>query len=89
MTLISVVVPVYHNAASLRDVVERFQKVADQEPEDFEFIFVDDGSRDESFQVMTELTEHDSRVRAIKLVRNFGSNAASSAGIAYAKGDAR
>ncbi len=88
MTLISVVVPVYHNAASLRDVVERFQKVADQEPENFEFIFVDDGSRDESFQVMTELTEFDSRVRAIKLVRNFGSNAASSAGIAYAKGDA-
>jgi len=88
MTLVSVVVPVYHNAASLRDVVERFQKVADQEPEDFEFIFVDDGSRDESFRVMTELTELDSRVRAIKLVRNFGSNAASSAGIAYARGDA-
>ncbi len=88
MTLISVVVPVYHNAASLRDVVERFQKVADQEPEEFEFIFVDDGSRDNSFQVMMELTEFDSRVRAIKLVRNFGSNAAASAGIAYARGDA-
>jgi len=88
MPLISVVVPVYYNATSLRDVVDRFQKVADQEPEDFEFIFVDDGSRDASFQVMTELTELDSRVRAIKLVRNFGSNAASSAGIAYAQGDA-
>lgn len=88
MALISVVVPVFHNAASLRDVVERFQKVAEQEPEDFEFIFVDDGSRDDSFKVMTELTELDSRVRAIKLVRNFGSNAACSAGIAYAQGDA-
>ncbi len=88
MKLVTIVVPVYHNAKSLRDVLTRFQQVADGEPEDFEFIFVDDGSRDDSFRVLEELARRDSRVRAVKLVRNFGSNAASSAGIAHAQGDA-
>lgn len=87
--LISLVVPVYHNAASLPDLLAKFQDLALQNPgEDFEFVFVDDGSLDRSFAVLTELSEHESRMRIIKLSRNFGSNAALLAGLGHAHGDA-
>lgn len=88
MRLVSIVVPVYHNAKSLSDLLDRLQALAAREPEEFEFILVDDGSRDSSYAVMRELAEQDARVRAVKLTRNFGSHAASSAGIYCARGDA-
>lgn len=88
MSLVSVVVPVYHNAKSLRDLHSRFQQIAQQAPVEFEFLYVDDGSRDESFEVMRDLVRQDSRVRAIRLVRNFGADAASAAGFSVARGDA-
>ncbi|MBI5031827.1 MAG: glycosyltransferase [Chloroflexi bacterium] len=86
---ISVVVPVYYNAASLPLLHERLAKVAAQIAySEFEFIFVDDGSGDDSFEVLRNLTETDSRVKAIRLVRNSGSNPAILAGLAHAQGDA-
>ncbi len=88
MPTVSVVVPVYHNAASLPHLLTRLQRVAEQQCEAFEFVFVDDGSRDQSFEVLQSLAEQDPRVRAIKLTRNFGANAASSAGVSQARGDA-
>lgn len=88
MRCISIVVPVYHNAPSLPELLRRFQKIADENPEEFEFVFVDDGSRDNSFAVLEELASEDPRVKAIRLARNFGSHAASAAGIAHTRGDA-
>ena len=88
MKRISIVVPVFHNAASLPDLLRRFQGIAERNPELFEFVLVDDGSRDNSFAVMQSLAAQDPRVKAIKLTRNFGSNAACSAGFSYAQGDA-
>jgi dolichol-phosphate mannosyltransferase len=88
MALISVVVPVYHNASSLPDLTRRLEHIARVEPEEFEFIFVDDGSRDDSFAVMQRLANQNPRVRAVKLSRNFGSTAACSAGIYCSRGDA-
>lgn len=85
---ITIVVPVYHNAGSLRDLMARFRAVAERNEEEFEFIFVDDGSRDDSYRVLEELAGQDPRVRAIRLARNFGANAASAAGISQATGDA-
>ncbi|MBX7168176.1 MAG: glycosyltransferase family 2 protein [Pirellulales bacterium] len=88
MRTVSVIVPVYHNAESLPVLLRRLQSMADKEPEQFEFIFVDDGSHhDNSFPVLEELAQTDPRIKALRLARNFGSNAASSAGIAYARGD--
>jgi len=89
MSLFSIVVPVYHNAPSLPDLLVEIQKVADKNPaDDFEFIFVDDGSGDSSFDVLNQLAETESRMRVIKLSRNFGSNPAIMAGLSQAKGDA-
>lgn len=88
MSLVSIVVPVYHNATSLPDLLERFQALAERNQGDrFEFVFVDDGSRDNSFEVLGGLARTDGRVRVVKLSRNFGSNPALLAGLDQARGD--
>src|SRR5262245_37752613 len=89
MSLVSIVVPVYQNAASLPDLMARFRRVADECPGDiFEFVFVDDGSTDASFAILSGLAREDPRVRVLKLARNFGSSAAILAGLGQTRGDA-
>lgn len=89
MQKISVVVPVYYNEGSLALLHQRLSDCATVQGEfAFEFIFVDDGSGDRSFQVLQEISRKDTRVKVIKLVRNFGSTNAQLAGIGYATGDA-
>jgi dolichol-phosphate mannosyltransferase len=89
MSLISIVVPVYHNAASLPDLLKAFQVLADQNADDtFEFVFVDDGSRDDSYVVLRALMVTEPRIKVVKLSRNFGSNPAVMAGLSQARGDA-
>jgi polyisoprenyl-phosphate glycosyltransferase len=86
--LVSVVVPVYFNAPSLPELRRRLAVVAERLEEfDFEFVFVDDGSEDESFAVLSGLTAVDRRVRVLRLSRNYGSNTAILAGLTYARGD--
>ncbi len=88
MTTVSIVVPVYHNAASLPDLLARFQALASNHPQDrFQFVFVDDGSKDHSFAVLHDLARDEPRMRVVKLSRNFGSNAAILAGLEEAGGD--
>lgn len=89
MSLISIIVPVFNNAASLPDLLERFQALAAKNANDqFEFIFVDDGSVDNSFSVLESLFHQESRLQIVKLSRNFGSNAALLAGLGHTRGDA-
>jgi dolichol-phosphate mannosyltransferase len=88
MSRVSVVVPVYYNEESLAPLHERLSKCAEQEAgSTFEFVFVDDGSGDQSFQVLNMLSSRDPRVKVVKLVRNFGSTIAILAGLAHATGD--
>ena len=64
MNRVSIVVPVYHSARSLPELMERLAALADRNRQDeFEFVFVDDGSRDNSFEVLKELLSKDERVR--------------------------
>jgi len=89
VSLISIVIPVYNNASSLADLLERFQVVAAQNQDDaFEFIFVNDGSMDDSVSVLQELLHREARIRVVVLSRNFGSNAAILAGMSQVCGDA-
>lgn len=88
MSFISIIVPVYGNAASLPDLLTRFQALACRNPADqFEFVFVDDGSKDDSFAVLQTLAPTDARIRVLKLSRNFGANPAVLAGLDQARGD--
>lgn len=88
MSLVSIVIPVYNNAASLADLWTRFQELVRANSTDrFEFLFVDDGSFDDSFEFLRSLTEKEEHVCLIKLSRNFGSNAALLAGLEQSHGD--
>ena len=88
MPLISLVVPAYNE----EEVLEAFHREASEEidrlPDDFEFVFVDDGSRDQTAPIMRQLSARDPRVRAVILSRNFGHEAAIEAGLRAARGDA-
>src|SRR5262249_44649095 len=89
MAFVSIVVPVYHNANSLGELLKRFQTLAaGRAGLQFEFVFVDDGSRDDSFEVLSRLAASEPRMRLVKLSRNFGSNAAILAGLVHSRGDA-
>jgi polyisoprenyl-phosphate glycosyltransferase len=88
MARISIVVPVYFNAASLPALADRLGRLADRNrAHRFEFVFVDDGSGDDSFDVLRRLRKKDSRIAVVKLTRNFGSNTAILAGLAHSRGD--
>jgi glycosyltransferase involved in cell wall biosynthesis len=88
--LISVVIPCCNESEVLPETCRRLAEVADRlRPEyEFEFIFVDDGSRDETARVLHELTDANDRVRGLRLSRNFGQQIATTAGLDNASGDA-
>jgi dolichol-phosphate mannosyltransferase len=87
--LLAVVVPVHNEKDNLVRFHEEVSAVMQALGEyDWEFMFVDDGSTDGSFEVIQTLRDLDSRVAAIRFPRNFGSHVAIAAGIDHAKGDA-
>ncbi len=87
--LLAIVVPVFNerdNLARFHDEVSAvMRELGDY---DWEFVFVDDGSRDGSFDVLRMLHERDARVTALRFPRNFGSHVAIAAGIDRSRGDA-
>jgi polyisoprenyl-phosphate glycosyltransferase len=85
--LISIVVPIYNEALNVPVLVAQLGKEADNLAYDFEFVLVDDGSRDESVAVVRELIAREPRIRLIEFARNFGKEPAVAAGIHAAKGD--
>lgn len=88
MELISIIVPCYNEEEVLPLFYREVTRVAGLMPQyDFEFIFVDDGSRDATLSVMKKLAQEDQRVRYVSFSRNFGKEAAMYAGFSYAKGD--
>lgn len=88
MDLISVVVPCYNEQESLPIFYNEVNKVADgMKNVEFEFIFIDDGSKDETLSIAKNLREKDNRVRFISFSRNFGKEAGMLAGLRAAKGD--
>jgi glycosyltransferase involved in cell wall biosynthesis len=86
--LISIVSPVYNESDGIEAFYERLKAVATGLEElDHELIFVDDGSRDESFAKLCRLAERDEHVSVIKFSRNFGHQLAITAGLDHARGD--
>jgi len=87
--LIAIVVPVHNEKDNLAHFREEVSVVMHQLGDyDWEFVFVDDGSTDGSFDAIQTLRDLDPRVTAIRFPRNFGSHVAIAAGIDYSKGDA-
>lgn len=86
--LISVVVPCYNEEAVLPLFYREITRVAGLMPEyKFEFLFVDDGSKDNTLKLVKEMAQQDKRVKYISFSRNFGKESAMYAGFSNAKGD--
>jgi dolichol-phosphate mannosyltransferase len=85
---ITVVIPVYNEERAIREMYERLLKTVSQISENFEFIFVNDGSKDNSLLEILKLVQHDSRVFYINFSRNFGHQIAVTAGLDASKGKA-
>lgn len=87
MAKLSIIIPVYFNEMNLQDLYQDLTDKVFKALEDYEVIFVDDGSQDRSFDIIQAFSIEDKRVRYIKLSRNFGSHAAILAGLAHSTGD--
>jgi len=85
---VSVVIPVFNEEGSLETLYQELVRISSALQDiKFEYIFVDDGSRDTSLSLLKALATDDSRVRVISFLRNFGQTAAISCGIKQAAGD--
>lgn len=85
--LLSIVVSVYNEEAVLRKFFEETGRILADLPWDYELVFVNDGSRDQSLSILKELTARDERVKLVSFSRNFGHEAAMIAGVDYSSGD--
>jgi glycosyltransferase involved in cell wall biosynthesis len=83
---LSVVIPIYNEAPNLEPLLHEVTAALEASGRSFEIILVDDGSRDESFEILRRLQAADARVRVIQFRRNFGQTAAFAAGFAAARG---
>ena len=84
---ISVVVPLYNEAESLPELTDWIRRVMRTNNFSYEIILVDDGSKDDSWKVITGLKESHEEISGIKFRRNYGKSAALNVGFAAAKGD--
>jgi polyisoprenyl-phosphate glycosyltransferase len=82
----SIIVPVYNSEKSLKILYTRLCDVMEMQKSTFEIIFVDDCSRDNAWEVLSELAQKDERVIALQLMRNYGQSAATMCGLRHAKG---
>lgn len=85
--LISFVLPVYNEKANLEEFYQKIVAVMRVQSTAYELVFVDDGSTDGSFDVLSAIYQNDDNVKVVRLRKNFGKSAAYSAGFRYAKGD--
>ncbi|MEO8667448.1 MAG: glycosyltransferase family 2 protein [Bauldia sp.] len=85
---VSIVVPAFAEEGNIEPLAIRIRACMDERPVDYEILFVDDGSRDATWKRIATAAARDKHVRGIRLVRNFGHQAALLAGLAEARGDA-
>lgn len=88
MKLVSIVVPVYNEEDNIRHFYDAICQVMEGSGYDFELMYIDDGSKDRSREILLELEEKDSHVQSIFMARNYGHQAALTCGLDHADGDA-
>ena len=84
---VSVVIPVFNEEPVLKEFYPRLKKEAESWDKSYELLFVDDGSTDNSFELISEWKKVDSAIRVIKFTRNFGQQAAVLAGFRKSRGE--
>ena len=84
---VSVVIPMFNEELVLHEFYPRLKKEAESWGKSYELLFVDDGSTDNSFELMCEWKKKDSNLRIVKFTRNFGQQAAVLAGFRQSRGN--
>lgn len=84
---LSVIIPVFTEAASLEDLYDRLTRVLKMTGRTYELLFVDDGSRDGSMDLLRLFHAQDPNVRVVRFNRNYGQHAAVFAGMQHARGE--
>src|SRR5712671_6450525 len=85
---ISVVVPCFNEQDVIRQTHERLSTALSKTDLEYEIVYVNDGSRDRTLQILRELAAADSHVRVVSFSRNFGHQVAVTAGVDFTSGDA-
>lgn len=87
ISAVSLVIPIYNESANLEKLWQRLRPVAEALSYEWEIIFIDDGSSDDSLAMLSEIAGRCDRVRVVELARNFGQHAALLAGFRECRGD--
>lgn len=85
--MLSVIIPAYNEEKCIKSAHKVIHSLLSENNIDCEFIFVDDGSQDETYKMITELSEDSENITGLHFSRNFGKESAISAGLAAVKGD--
>jgi glycosyltransferase involved in cell wall biosynthesis len=85
---LSIITPFYNEEDGIRDYFDKVLKILKKEKINYEIICVDDGSKDKTFELLQKQHKKDSRIKVLKLSRNFGKESALTAGLDFATGDA-
>jgi glycosyltransferase involved in cell wall biosynthesis len=83
---ISIIIPVHNEASNIVTLHQKLQDVIHKMDKSCEMIFIDDGSRDESFSILSQIAKNDQRVKVVQFLRNFGQTASFTCGIKYSTG---
>ena len=86
--VISAVIPAYNESQGLKEAITKIAEILDACEKNWEIVIVDDGSSDQTYQQVVQLSKAEPRIKGIALSRNFGKEAAMLAGLEYAKGEA-
>ncbi len=86
--MLSIVVPLYNEEEVILETYKRLTGVMQSIGDDYELLFINDGSRDKTAHIAAEIAEKDAHIRLICFSRNFGHQIAITAGMDYARGDA-
>ena len=85
--MITLIIPVYNEEILIEELFKRVRSSMDAINSDYEVILVDDGSTDNTLNALKEINRNDKRFKILTLSRNFGHQAAYTAGLTYAKGN--
>lgn len=85
--MISIIIPANNEQENIKPLCDKLRQVLDGLKIEYEIIFIDDGSTDDTFNMLCDQQKINSRIRIIKFRKNFGQTAALSAGFRHAKGD--
>lgn len=87
MSLLSVIIPSYNEEANIERTAETIGRVLSEAQIEYELLFVSDGSKDKTYELVCNLVQNDARIKGLQFSRNFGKEATIFAGMEYIKGD--